>query len=214
MGRAAVEEAYLAELVNRLGDARAVYLTGSAALGAYEPGHSDLDVVVVADAPVDVDGIVGRCSHAALPCPARKLELVVYTPEQVAAPSRDQRWELNLNTGADEQHVGTDPSTEPWFWFVLDLALARRHGVVLRGPAPDELIGEPQRDLVLAAMADAITWYARHEPGEGAFLAAARAWLFAEEDRYAAKREAAQWAVTRLTQKLCPAAHTAPERAS
>ena len=194
MGRAAVEEVYLAELVARLGDVRAVYLSGSAALGAYEPGRSDLDVLVVADAPVDVAGLVERCSHHALPCPARKLELVVYTPEQVAAPSRDQRWELNLNTGAAEQHAGTDPSAEPWFWFVLDLALARRHGIALRGPAPGELIGAAQRELVLAAMAEAVTWYVRNEPGEGTLLAAARAWRYAEEGDFVSKRDALQWA--------------------
>lgn len=194
MGRPPVEQEYLGALLERLPAARAVYLTGSAALGAYVPGRSDLDVMVIADAPVDAAGIAARCSHAALPCPARKLELVVYTPEQVSEPSRDQRWELNLNTGAEEQHVGTDPDAEPWFWFVLDLALAREHGVALHGPPPAEVIGPAPREVVLAAQADAVAWYAHNEPGEGALLAAARAWLYAEEGRFAGKREALQWA--------------------
>jgi Nucleotidyltransferase domain/Domain of unknown function (DUF4111) len=197
VGRPPVEDAYLAELVARIGPARAVYLTGSAALGAYVPGRSDLDVMVVVDAPLGAeerDAIVARCSHDALPCPARKLELVVYTAEQVAAPRREQRWELNLNTGEGEQHAGTDPSAEPWFWFVLDLALAREHAVALHGPPAAELIGEVPRPLVLDAMADTVAWYARNEPGEGAVLAAARAWLYAEEGVFASKRDALQWA--------------------
>jgi hypothetical protein len=202
VGRPPVEPEYLDRLVERLPPARAVYLIGSAALGDYERDRSDLDVMVVIDPPIDVGGIVSRCSHAALPCPARKLELVVYTPEQVARPSRDQRWMLNLNTGTGEHHAGTDPTAEPWFWFVLDLAQAREHTIALHGPPAGELIGEVPRSLILDALADAVTWYARNEPGEGAFLAAARAWRYAEEGVFSAKREAADWAVQRVRRTL------------
>jgi len=190
VGRPPVEPAYLDALVERVGEARAIYLTGSAALGAYVPGRSDLDVLVVTDPPVDAAGIAARCSHDALPCPARKLELVVYTPEQVAAPRRGQPWELNLNTGEGEQHAGTDPAAEPWFWFVLDLALAREHAVALHGPPAADLIGPAPRDVVLDALADAVAWYARNEPGEATVMAAARAWLYVEEGRFASKAQA------------------------
>lgn len=189
---------YLHELAARLPEARAVYVIGSAAMGGYEPGRSDLDVLVAVDAPLDGaarDAIVARCSHDALPCPARKLELVVYTAAQLATPSRGQRWELNLNTGADEPlHAGADPAAEPWFWFVLDLAQARDHAVPLRGPPAHELIGEVPRTLALEALADCIAWYARHQPGEAAFLAAARAWRYVEEGVWSSKRDALRWA--------------------
>jgi hypothetical protein len=193
---------YVTQLAGRVGAARAVYLIGSAALGAYEAGRSDLDVLVVVDAPLspqERDGIVARCSHDALPCPARKLELVVYTAEQVAAPARDQRWELNLNTGAGEPlHAGADPAAEPWHWFVLDLAQAREHAVALHGPPAAELIGEVPRELALEALGDAVAWYARNEPGEPAFLAAARAWRYVEEGAWSSKRAALGWAIQRL----------------
>lgn len=196
------ESEYVTQLVDRLGHARAVYLIGSAAMGAYVPGRSDLDVMVVVDAPLSDaarDAIVARCSHQALPCPARKLELVVYTAEQVAAPARHQRWELNLNTGAGEPlHAGADPAAEPWFWFVLDLAQAREHAVTLHGPPPAETIGAVPRELAMEALADAVAWYARNEPGEPAFLAAARAWRFAETGEWSPKRAALGWAVQRL----------------
>ena len=201
MGRAPLEPEYLDALVARLGNTRAVYLIGSAALGAYEPGRSDLDVLVVVDAPVGDEErgrIVSSCSHEALPCPARKLELVVYTADQAAAPARDQRWELNLNTGADEPlHAGTDPSKEPWFWFVLDLAQAREHAIALHGQPARDLVGPVPRALALEALADAVAWYAHNEPGEPAFLAAARAWRYAEEGVWSSKRDAARWAAAR-----------------
>jgi hypothetical protein len=188
---------YLAELTSRLGAARAVYLVGSGATGSYEPGRSDLDVMVVVDAPLtDAErrGIVERCSHDALPCPARKLELVVYTREQVGAPRRDQPWELNLNTGAAEPlHAGADPAAEPWHWFVLDLAQAREHFAALHGPPAPELIGEVPRPLALEALSEAVAWYARNELGEQALLAAARAWRYAEEGVWSSKRDALGW---------------------
>jgi nucleotidyltransferase-like protein len=194
--------AYVSELGSRLSAARAAYVVGSAALGAYEPGRSDLDVLVVVDAPLTAaerERIVASCSHEALPCPARKLELVVYTASQVAAPARGQRWELNLNTGADTPlHAGADPSAEPWFWFVLDLAQAREHALALHGPPAGELIGAVSRELALEALAEAVAWYARNEPGEPAFLAAARAWRYVEEGVFSSKRDALQWACRSL----------------
>ncbi|MDQ3742103.1 MAG: nucleotidyltransferase domain-containing protein [Actinomycetota bacterium] len=192
---------YVAELDRRLADARGVYVVGSAALGGYEPGRSDLDVLVVVDAPLSGDerrAIVARCSHDALPCPARKLELVVYTAEQVAAPRRDQPFELNLNTGADEPlHAGSDPAAEPWHWFVLDLAQAREHAIALHGPPAREVIGAVPRELVMDAMAELLAWYARNEPGEQLVLAAARAWHYAETGAFVPKREALTWAARR-----------------
>lgn len=66
---------YLAELRDRLGNALAtrlvgVHLTGSAAVGAFRQGASDLDVLVVADGaePSQLDAIVATCSHDASSC--------------------------------------------------------------------------------------------------------------------------------------------------
>jgi hypothetical protein len=154
-----------------------VYLTGSAAVGAYAPGRSDVDVLVAcAELSADgLDAIVERCSHQALPCPATKLELVVYELEALAAPGRRPRWSLNFDTGSAVHHVGRDPGAEAAHWFVLDLAFARRHAVALLGPPASHVIGDPGREAVGAAFADAVAWYAEHEPGGPAEIAARRA---------------------------------------
>src|SRR3954467_631502 len=67
----------------------AVYLTGSAAVGAYRQGVSDLDVLVVAQGAErpQLDAVVAACAHEALRCPAEKLELVVYEAAVLAQPS-------------------------------------------------------------------------------------------------------------------------------
>jgi nucleotidyltransferase-like protein len=189
---------YLGELVAALDaslDAalRAVYLTGSAAVGAYRPGVSDLDVLVVAE-PTDrarLDAIVGHCSHEALPCPAKKLELVVYEPAALAAPGERPRWSLNLDTGAGVRQVDFDPDTQPAHWFVLDLAFARRHALPLVGPPPAETIGDPGDAAVSAAFAEMVEWYEANEPGEEATLAALRARHWAATGTFAAKPDLA-----------------------
>jgi hypothetical protein len=198
---------YLDGLLERLrttlgADLEAVYLIGSAALGAYRPGRSDLDVYAVTRAEVGPDvlrRVAGECSHSALPCPARKLELVVLPAAEATRPSSRPRWQLNLNTGAGmADHVGLEPEAEPAFWFVLDLALAHAHAVALHGPPAGELIGAPERELVAHAQSEAVAWYARHEPGPAAVQAACRAWLWHETGRFASKDEAVRWAFERL----------------
>ena len=156
---------YLDRLLERLeatlgADLAGVYLIGSAALGAYDAGRSDLDVYAVTRARVAADvlrRVAAECSHGALPCPARKLELVVIPAAEVQEPSDPPRWQLNLNTGAGlDDHVGLEPGAEPAFWFTLDLALAHSHGVALRGPPAAELIAAPHAGAVARAQADAV----------------------------------------------------------
>jgi nucleotidyltransferase-like protein len=167
-----------------------VYLSGSAAVGAFRAGKSDVDVLVVAErpAPAQLDAVVERCSHARLPVPATKLELVVYEPGALADPGARPRWSLNFDTGPDEHHVGLDPDAEPAHWFVLDLAFARRSAVALTGPPAAELIGDVPDELVGASLRDMVEWYRENEP-EHAELADRRARHWATTRRFATKAE-------------------------
>lgn len=197
---------YLHELTRRLADVLGDRLVSAAAvggiaLGAYVAGRSDVDVMVVCDRPLtaaDRAAVVDRCSHDALPCPGRRLELVAYTRAQVAAPRRIQRWELNLNSGPGVQHAGAEPDDEPWHWFVLDLAQARRHAITLHGADPRDVVGPVADDLVADAHAAMLGWYARHEPGPSLLLAAARAWRWRHDGAFVSKAEAWAWAQERM----------------
>jgi hypothetical protein len=163
---------YLDELTKRLhsafGDAlRAVYLTGSAAVGAYRPGSSDLDVLVAVDeaSRAELEQILATCSHEALPCPATKLELVVYEAAELAAPHVPPRWSLNFDTGESTHQVDFDPATQPAHWFVLDLAFAHRHAVPLSGSAA---IGTPSDEAIGRAFSEMVEWFEANEPGAAA----------------------------------------------
>jgi hypothetical protein len=198
----AVEE-YLAELTARLraglgGGLAGVYLIGSAGTGGYVHGASDLDVWALVRAPLSEDAkraLAGRVDQAALPCPARGLELVVARfpagPEPVV--------ELNLNDGPRmERHVALDASAEPRHWFVLDAAIGRQGGRALWGPPSVEAIPAIPRSLQLAAIGESLDWYAAHEPdNRKAALTAARGWRYLVEGRWSSKEEAARWAADR-----------------
>ena len=179
------------KLHSALGDAMVgAYLSGSAAVGAYRPGTSDLDVLVVASRAQrpQLEAIVATCSHERLPCPAEKLELVVYENGALAEPGPHPHWSLNFDTGHSTHQVDFDSDAEPAHWFVLDLAFARLHAVALAGPPAAELIGELPDDVVAAAFDDLVAWYRENEPDE-ADLAARRARHWRETGRFASKAE-------------------------
>jgi hypothetical protein len=176
---------------------RGVLLVGSAALGDYVPGVSDLDVVVVAPGPLeDPEALAAPLRHAELPCPARKLELVVYLAEQAAAPTRELEFELDLNTGPETDRLLTGLGREPAHWYLIDLAIGREHGVALSGPPPRELIGEPPREDVLSALAAGIRSALDEEPeSPSTVLNACRAARYALHGDWTSKAAAGDWAV-------------------
>jgi predicted nucleotidyltransferase len=188
---------YLDDLVDGLRDVtdlHAVYLLGSAAAGDYEHGRSDVDVVAVTTRPLGAPEKRALAERAeSLPCPARKLELVVY-------PLGSDRHEVNLNTG---EKVSFDPDADPGFWFVLDRALAEQHSVTLFGPAWHEVFAPVSRAAVLAALDEALEWQRREEPlGRSSLLNACRAWMWLETGEWRSKSEAAEWLRGRVHDRI------------
>jgi predicted nucleotidyltransferase len=188
---------YLETLVARLAgvtDIEAVYLVGSGALGDWQPGASDVDVIAVTSRSLSLEERRAVVEAAeSVPSPARKLELVVY-------PRGGDAWELNLNTG---EHVSYDPAGEPAFWFVLDRAIAEQHAVALLGPAWSELFEPVPREAVLGALAQALDWQEREEPtSRSSVLNAVRAWAWLQTGEWLGKPAAAAWLRDRVRAAL------------
>jgi hypothetical protein len=194
-------EDYLAELTRRLaaelGDALlGVYAGGSYALGAYEPGRSDLDVTAVVAGPLDTErkqALVAALRHEALPCPARGLELVVYPLATTRSGGAEPGFELNLNTGERmDLRVDEAPGDIEGFWFAIDRAILRDHGVALLGPPPQELFAPIPRATLLALLAESVRWHRDSDVpvGSDVVLNTARALHFADTGTWVSKREA------------------------
>lgn len=180
-----------------------VYLFGSAALGDYRPPRSDLDVAVVAGRSLaypEKERLACALDHRALPCPARKLELVVY--ERGRLSRGDVAFELDLNTGPDVHEWHTDPAGASNHWYVLDVAIGRARGIALSGPPPEAVFAEQDRGQILAAVRESLDWHLDHaddaavDPGD-VILNACRAWRWLEEDEWSAKGAAGRWAAAR-----------------
>ncbi|KAK6811211.1 hypothetical protein RU639_013030 [Aspergillus parasiticus] len=204
-------EAYLEEIVQRLteylkGQLVGVYLFGSASYGAYESGLSDLDVqAIVKDQldTVDKQAIISRVNQDALPCPATKLEFVVYSQSAVYPASRHPRFELNLNTGPHQpDHISLDPASESSHWFLLDIAMGRQLGRTLYGPPTTEAFGAIPRRWILETIANSLEWHQANElSSANSVLNACRGWRFIVTGEFSSKLDGAKWATQ---QQGCP----------
>jgi hypothetical protein len=194
---------YARAIADRLGShITALYLQGSAALGSYDPGVSDIDMVAVSPRELldrDKQDLVEMLRHEVLPCPAAGLELVLYSERAVASPGRSPRFELNLNTGPRRPfHAAFGPGLDEPHWFVLDLAVTRAHGRALVGPPPHTLIAPIPRRHILAALIEALDWHdERDAPSPNRVLNACRAWRFVAQGVWCTKAEGAAWARAR-----------------
>jgi hypothetical protein len=169
---------YLDELASALKDAfgtrlAGVFVSGSASIDAFVPGRSDVDVLVAVERAERsaLERVVATCAHDVLPCPATKLELVVYELDALANPGPHPRWSLNFDTGESTHQVDWDPATQPSHWFVLDLAFAHRHAKALYGSAA---IGDPGDAAIAQALDGMVEWFEKHEP-DGLAVARMRA---------------------------------------
>ncbi len=197
--------AYVRELVRRaqgiLKELVGSLLIGSGALGDYVAGTSDIDVTLIAADALgqeDKEELVRQLAYDALPCPAAKLELVVYRAESLKRPKRAHEYELNLNSGAGVRELAIyDFKKDDPHWFVLDAAIARDRGIAITGPAPSVLIAEIPRDQILEALRTSIDWHRAHEATYLTVLNACRSWRYAAEGTWVSKSEAARWALSR-----------------
>jgi hypothetical protein len=196
---------YLDELARRTkavlgGRLVGVYAGGSLALGDYQPGRSDVDVAVVVKGRLSretKEALAAGLRHESLPCPARGLELVVYSRDAAKANTARADFELNLNTGAEMSfRVDLEPDPAETHWFALDRAILRAHGLALLGPPAQDVFGTIPRPQLLAVVAQSLRW---HELGgartDDAVLNACRALRFAREDEWSSKRAAGRWAL-------------------
>lgn len=204
-------EAYLEEMVKRLTDYLkdqlvGVYLFGSASYDAYESSLSDLDVQAIVKDPldtVDKQAVICRLNQSALPCPAAKLEFVVYAQSAVYPASRHPRFELNLNTGLHQpDHISLGPAKESSHWFLLDIAMGRELGRNLYGPDTTDAFGAFPRRWILEAIANSLDWHQANELNSANnVLNACRGWRFIVTCEFSSKLDGAKWA---MQQQDCP----------
>lgn len=191
----------------------ALWAGGSVALGDVQ-STSDLDVAIVVDHDLDEDEghrLASALLERAQGVPARGLEAVVYSRDDLAEPGRGYQVNVNGGPGMGD-HVGF-PGDDPSFWFVVDLAILRSAGVAIVGPPPEDLIGPVPEEDVRDALVRSIEWHrgAGEEPSRQV-LNACRSWHHLVAGGWAAKSTAAAWAADRLDGEAREAVRSAAAR--
>lgn len=192
-------------LTDALGEGlAAVYLHGSAVLGGFRWGRSDLDILALSHGELS-DQQIRQVTHALAPLsyPANGLEFSLMTAGEASAPKFPApRFQLHLTTDG-RVHVGklVDGRARAGDAdLVLHLAVCRAHGVAVVGPPPRATLTAVPDEAIAAAMRDEIDWARAHAAPEYLVLTSARAWLFAETRRLASKVEAGEWAAERYAE--------------
>jgi predicted nucleotidyltransferase len=153
------------------------YLIGSAAVGGFDPRTSDVDLVVVVERGLGEKRRIIVEDVAALRCPVRDLELVVYVEG-----ARAHDFDLNLNRGEETE-------AEP-FWFVLDAAVAQEQAVpLLHERAWTDLFEPISDEQIREAVCELLAWSERRGD-DFARVTAERARHYLERGDWISKAEA------------------------
>lgn len=174
------------------------YFVGSIALGGYVNGESDLDILAVCRRAVDdpsKHAVAEQLLLAAADCPARGLEFTLYRLDAVSSPPNQADFEINVNGGPRMPQSVQSADEQPAFWYILDRAIAHRHGVAIVGPPAHAVVADVPRTVLLQAMLESMRWHREHEKATlYSVFNACRAWRFAEADVLGSKLDGAEWA--------------------
>lgn len=174
------------------------YFVGSVALGGYVSGESDIDILAVCRHSLDGQTkqvVVEELLRVTSDCPARGLEFTLYRLGVVSALPDQADFEINVNGGPRMPQSVQSADDQPRFWYVLDRAIAHRHGLAIVGPPARTAVADVPRTVLLEAMHESMRWHRLNEKATlYSVLNACRAWWFADEDVLGSKLEGAEWA--------------------
>jgi predicted nucleotidyltransferase len=178
-------------------------LHGSAVLGDYVAGASDIDILlVVARALTDDETTAVAASVVAERDAATgAVDVRIVTRAVSQEPPRLPPLEAYIRVGPGgandievERHV-TDPDV------LVELSVCRQRGVAVSGLPVEEVVGVvPDEWVVEVGDAQLARWQAIGDDPPHAqltVLTACRVWRFAEEGEHVSKRAAADWALAR-----------------
>jgi hypothetical protein len=173
-----------------------IYLHGSAAMDAFVPSRSDVDVLVVTHAPISPGakrGIAGDLSKTSLPCPGVGLELSIVTEQALRTTSGAPPFELHLDTQEDRVVDGAGRNGDADL--VAHFAMTRARGMALLGPPPAEVFPPVDRTRLIRTFVDDLTWGIDNGRGGYAVLNSCRALRYAREGVLGSKPEGGEWAL-------------------
>ncbi|MDJ0769563.1 MAG: DUF4111 domain-containing protein [Ilumatobacter sp.] len=189
----------LADVVGAYAPVTGAYVHGSAALGGFVPGRSDVDILIVVDAwpagRTDADRLGEELVEAASPSPGRGVELTVVTVEQAGSVRRPPPFVVHVATEPTDERVVFGEAGDGDPDLVMHYAVARAAGVTVVGPEPTGVFAEPTRTEVLDYLVHELAWAAESAATEAyAVLNACRAWQYLSTGALVSKVTGGSWA--------------------
>ena len=179
---------YARELTGQLmevsdGVLQAAYLHGSAALGGWVPGRSDVDMLLVAADGVGSAAVTRMgevLGEGAGRCPGRELECSVVTVAQARQPAPPWPFVLHVTAGPGKPGRAVRPDSKSLGDpdLLMHYAVCRAAGWPVCGPPPRDLIGAVPRRAILDYLAGELGWGIEHAPEAYAVLNACRALVY------------------------------------
>lgn len=182
---------------------QSIILHGSLESGAYEPGRSDIDLLVVVDTPLEpavkhklFQGIRGLLA----PSPPF-MDLRVVDRTTAGAPPRLPVVDLEIAAHPPSNVLEVVAEGVADADLLVELAVARSSGLAIYGRRSAEVIGPVERVWLLEdADQQLATWQRVHAVGHvGTIvpLTACRMWRYAAEGAFCSKPDAARWVLDR-----------------
>lgn len=176
-----------------------IYLLGSASQRSYVQGESDLDIQMVVSHELTEESkieITQALRHDGFPCPATKLEFVTYTTDGLTSPDQ-LKYSINLNTGRTiSDYISFDYTNDPRHWFLLDIAMADKHGINLIGEPFVSVFPKIDNGVLLDAMQECLNWFINYYPGEECYRCACRILYYLEQGELVSKRDGVGYIVS------------------
>jgi streptomycin 3"-adenylyltransferase len=177
----------------------AIYLHGSACLGGWHPGRSDVDLLIVVEDDVSdamLEPTIDVLVREADGYPGKGIECSVVSRRAISA-IRD-RWPFlaHISTETDGIRKGfpvSPDASDPDL--LMHYAVCRAAGIAVFGPAPEKLIAPVDREVVLAYLADEMEWGLANGSSSYALLNACRALEYLDHGRIVSKVEGGQSAL-------------------
>ncbi len=180
-----------------------LYVHGSAALGGFVTGRSDVDVIVVVagNLPSEVRiaaAKVLRQSHDENPGSA--VEASIVTRTTAASGGTACAYELHFSTLPGDERVIYGGEHDPDL--VLHFAVCRQSGVAFGGPPAVEVFAPVDAARLLGQIVAELRWSLDHGAPEYAVLNACRALRYHETGVLVSKLEGGAWALDRGLDRL------------
>jgi predicted peroxiredoxin len=197
-----IQSTYMRELIVKVHSVlkkklTSLYVIGSASFEDYIENKSDLDVFGITSTSLTnyEKGKLGQIlDHANFPCPAKGLDIVFMTRQNIEEIKSEPVYEFWFSTGAEwpQESWESGISTE----MIVFIELCKQNGIKIYGKESSIKFGEIDKRLILKAFKEILIWHKNyilnqyHDPnGQNSVLNACRILKYIETNRFYSKTD-------------------------